>query len=108
MRVSTLKRFLCLPRFEEHLELHRLDTLASNGYKEAYEFVRAKLTEFSQQELRPARLITGRDLIGLGYKPGPDFRAALDAVETAQLEGEINTREQALILARATLDKLAA
>lgn len=108
MRLSTLKRFLCLPRFQEHLELHRLDTLASNGYKEAYEFVRAKLAEFSEQELRPARLITGRDLIALGYKPGPDFGPALEAVETAQLEGEINTREQALVLARVTLDKLAA
>lgn len=108
MRLSTLKRFLCLTRFEEHLELHRLDTLASNGYREAYEFVRAKLAEFGEQELRPARLINGRDLIGLGYVPGPDFGTALDAVETAQLEGEISTREQALALARSILDTVAA
>lgn len=108
MRLSTLKRFLCLPKFEEHLELHRLDTLASNGYREAYEFVRTKLSEFSEQELRPARLINGRDLIDLGYKPGPDFGQALEAVETAQLEGEIETREQALHLARSVLDRLAA
>jgi tRNA nucleotidyltransferase/poly(A) polymerase len=108
MRLSTLKRFLCLPKFEEHLELHRLDTLASNGYREAYEFVRAKLREFSEQELRPARLISGRDLIDLGYKPGPDFGQALEAVQTAQLEGEIITREQALCLARSILDRFAA
>jgi len=108
MRVSTLKRFLCLPQFEEHLELHRLDTLASNGYKDAYEYVRQKLAEFGEEALRPERLITGRDLIELGYKPGPDFGAALEAVETAQLEGEIETREQALSLARSVLDERAA
>ncbi len=108
MRLSTLKRFFCMPHFDEHLELHRLDTLASNGYTEAYEFVRAKLAAFSEEELRPPRLITGRDLLEAGYKAGPDFGKALEAVETAQLEGELQTREAALALARSVLDKLAA
>jgi len=108
MRLSTLKRFLCLPRFQEHLELHRLDCLASNGFTAAYRFVQQKLLEFKEEELRPPRLITGRDLINAGYKPGPDFRVALDAVETAQLEGEIHNREQALAIARSILDRAAA
>lgn len=103
MRTSTLKRFLRLPRFEEHLELHRLDCLASNGYTDAYDYVRAKLHEFSQDELRPSRLITGRDLIGAGYKPSAAFGRALNAVETAQLEGEIHTREEAMALAKSAL-----
>jgi poly(A) polymerase len=106
MRTSTLKRFLCLPNFEEHLELHRLDCLASNGYTDAYDYVRTKLHEFSQEELRPARLITGRDLIEAGYKPGPALGRALQAVETAQLEGEINSHQQAMTLAKTVLDKL--
>lgn len=108
MRLSTLKRFLALPHFDEHLKLHRLDCLASNGYTAAYEFVQEKLREFNAEELRPARLISGRDLIGAGYPPGPDFRRALDAVETAQLEGEIHTREEALRVARSVLDRAAA
>ncbi|MDQ2712136.1 MAG: CCA tRNA nucleotidyltransferase [Acidobacteriota bacterium] len=103
MRLSTLKRFLCLPRFEEHLELHRLDCLASNGYTEAYNFVQEKLVEFRQEELRPQRLVSGNDLIAAGFKPGPGFRQALEAVETAQLEGDISTREQALALASSVL-----
>jgi len=103
MRVSTLKRFLCLPHFDEHLELHRLDCLASNGYTESYDFARQKLAEFGQEELRPPRLITGRDLIEAGYKPGPDFSRALEAVETAQLEGQIHSREEALALSFAVL-----
>jgi putative nucleotidyltransferase with HDIG domain len=107
MRPSTLKRFLRLPHFEEHLELHRLDCLASNGHADTYNFVRAKIAELGEEELRPARLISGRDLIEAGYAPGPEFGRALEAVETAQLEGEIQTREQALALARLVLDTAA-
>ncbi len=103
MRLSTLKRFLALPHFREHLELHRLDCLASNGYTAAYEFVQQKLRDFKEDELRPARLISGRDLIQAGYKPGPNFRRALEAVETAQLEGDIHSREEALRLAQQIL-----
>ena len=107
MRPSTLKRFLRLPNFEEHLELHRLDCLASHGSTETYNFVRTKLEELSHEELRPSRLVTGRDLIEAGYHPSPKFARALEAVETAQLEGEIATREQALALARSVLDSAA-
>lgn len=104
MRTSTLKRFLRLPDFEEHLELHRLDCLASNGRTDAYNFVREKRDEFSHEELRPVRLLTGRDLIAAGYKPGPPFAHVLEQVETAQLEGEIHTRQEAVDLARRILD----
>jgi poly(A) polymerase len=104
MRTSTLKRFLCLPNFPEHLELHRLDCHASNGYTDAYEYVQDKLHEFSQEQLRPPRLINGRDLIAAGYKPGPPLGRALEAVETAQLEGEIHTRDEAMEIAKSILD----
>ncbi len=103
MRPSTLKRFLCLPHFEEHLELHRLDCLASNGYTTAYEFVQRKLREYSEEELRPVRLLSGRDLIKEGFEPGPLFSEALHAVETAQLEGEISTKAEALAIAKNVL-----
>jgi len=105
MRLSTLKRFLRLPRFEEHLELHRLDCLASNGYTDSYEFVRAKLAELDREELRPPRLMSGRDLIEAGYKPGPHFARALEAVETAQLEGQIHSRAEAVALALSVLEE---
>lgn len=103
MRVSTLKRFLCLPHFDEHLELHRLDCLASNGYTEAYKFVKEQLSQLQEDELRPPRLLTGDDLIKAGYCPGPQFGLALEAIETAQLEGEISTRAEALKLAQSVL-----
>ncbi len=103
MRQSTLKRFLRLPRFEEHLELHRLDCLSSHRNLENYEFVQRFLAETPPAEVRPARLISGDDLIGLGLKPGPDFKEILRNVEDAQLEGRIRSRDEALALARQAL-----
>jgi tRNA nucleotidyltransferase domain 2 putative len=105
MRLSTLKRFLRLPHFDQHLELHRLDCLSSNGRLDNYEFAQAKLQELDREELQPEPLITGRDLIRAGYAPGQAFGEALSAVETGQLDGEIRTREEALNLARPILEK---
>lgn len=104
MKTSTLKRFLGMDGFDEHLELHRADCLASHGDVSHYEFCRAKRGEFSQEVIRPEPLVTGRDLIGLGLEPGPRFGRILRAVEDAQLEGEIATREAALELVRWLVD----
>ena len=100
MKESTLKRFLRLPRFEEHLELHRLDCLASHGNLENYELVRRKLEEMPAEELKPERLVTGSDLIEAGYAPGPRFSEILTAVEDAQLEGQLSTKEEAMAWVR--------
>src|SRR3954468_6889446 len=100
MRESTLKRFLRMPCFEEHLELHRLDCLSSNKRLENYELVKEKLGELSADHLKPERLLTGADLIAAGYQPGPRFSEILSAVEDAQLEGRIHTPAEALHLVR--------
>jgi poly(A) polymerase len=100
MRESTLKRFLRLEQFDEHLELHRLDCLASHGRLETYRKVLARLRELPGDQLRPKLLVTGVDLIGAGYQPGPRFAQMLAAVEDAQLEGKVHTPEEALVLLR--------
>ena len=99
MRESTLKRFLRLDHFEEHLELHRLDCLASHGRLDTHEFLREMLRRLPPDEIRPTRLLTGRDLIALGWQPGPHFRKVLDQVEDAILEGRVRTKAEALSLA---------
>jgi poly(A) polymerase len=96
MRASTLKRFMRLEGFGEHLELHRLDCLASHRDLGNYEFVRQKEAELGEEGLRPPRLISGDDLKAAGYEPGPQFKEVLRAVENAQLEGRLSTREEAL------------
>ena len=95
MRESTLKRFIRLPRFDEHMALHRLDCLSSERRLEAYEFVRRKLAETPAEEIRPARVLTGNDLEEMGYKPGPRFSEILKNLEDAQLEGKVKSRDDA-------------
>jgi poly(A) polymerase len=96
MKESTLKKFLRLPDFEEHLALHRADSLASHRNLSTYELVRAKLAEIPPETIRPPALVTGDDLIAAGYAPGPRFREILEAVEDAQLEGRLLSRDTAL------------
>ena len=100
MRESTLKRMLRMSRFEEHLELHRLDCVSSHGNLENYEFTKSKFEEAPPEQLRPPRLVTGDDLIAAGYKPGPEFARMLEAVEDAQLEGRVRTKDEGLELVR--------
>jgi poly(A) polymerase len=100
MSESTLKKFLRMPRFEEHLALHRADCLASHGGLDSYEFVQKKLSEIPPEKMRPPRLVSGEDLISAGYSPGPEFRKILDAVENAQLEGDLSSRQAAMEFVR--------
>jgi poly(A) polymerase len=96
MRASTLKRFVRLPHFEEHMELHKLDCLSSHRRLDAYESVQRLLAETPPEQIRPPRLLTGDDIQEMGYVPGPLFREILRSLEDAQLEGQIQTPEQAV------------
>jgi poly(A) polymerase len=96
MKQSTLKKFLRLPAFDEHLELHRIDCLSSHGQLDAYEYSREQLRSIPPEAIRPTPLITGQDLIEAGYEPSPRFKEVLSAVEDAQLEGRLTSREAAM------------
>ena len=96
MRVSRLKRFLARPTFDDELELHRVDCLASHGNLDNYEFLRRRSEDLANEPLIPPPLVTGHDLIALGWKPGPKFKGVLDAVLVRQLEGILRTREEAI------------
>jgi len=98
MKASTLKRFFRLEGFEEHLALHRMDCLAGSGNLEHWEFVRERWLAMPEEAVRPKPLLTGRELIAAGYKPGAGFKEMLRAVEDAQLEGTIGTAAEALRL----------
>ena len=100
MKDSTLKKFLRMPRFDEHLALHRADSLASHRNLATYEFIREKREEIPAETMRPAPLVTGDDLIAQGHVPGPRFRQILNAVEDAQLEGRLPSRDAALEFVR--------
>jgi putative nucleotidyltransferase with HDIG domain len=98
MKESTLKRFFRLEHFDQHLALHRLDCLASHGSLELYDFARERFETLPEEQVRPTLLVSGKDLIQAGYRPGPQFSKMLALAEDAQLEGTVRTREQALAL----------
>ena len=96
MRLSTLKRFLGEEGIEELLELTRIDALSANGDLQYYNFCKQKMTELKQEEIHPKPLLGGRDLIAMGFLPGPVFHDILKEIEEAQLNGEIRTKKQAM------------
>ena len=100
MKESTLKRFLRLPKFDEHLQLHWLDCTSCHGKLGIYDFTRERYESAPVESMRPVLFVTGRDLLQAGYKAGPDFKRMLDAAEDAQLEGTIYSTEQGLALVR--------
>jgi putative nucleotidyltransferase with HDIG domain len=104
MRPAKLRRFMARPHFGIELELHRIDCAGSHGDLENYHFLINKESEFAQEPLIPARLVRGDDLIAMGLKPGPRIGELLEAVQTAQLEGEIKTRREALEFLRTMLE----
>ena len=100
MKESTLKQLFAAPGFDQLAELHRADALASWGNLECYDYVMEKRRSTPPEEVEPPPLVTGHDLIAMGYEPGPLFGKVLAAVREAQLDGAVRTREEALDLAR--------
>ncbi len=100
MRESTLKRFLRLPKFDEHLALHWMDCMSAHCDLKLYEFAKQKYEAAPVESIRPKLLVTGKDLIAAGYRPGPEFKAILDAAEDAQLEGIATTTEEGMAIVR--------
>ncbi len=101
MRTSKLKRFMNLPKFNEHLELHKADCMSSHEDLENYNFIVEKLKSFEAEPEKNViaklpRLVTGHDLISMGLKPGPKFREILTDVEDQQLEEILTTRQEIL------------
>jgi poly(A) polymerase len=98
MRPSRLKRFMARPTFEVELELHRVDCAGSHGDLENYHFLEQKKEEMANEPIIPPPLLRGNDLLELGLTPGPRIGEILHAIQTAQLEGEIKTRAEAVEL----------
>ncbi len=96
MRTARLKRFMAREGFDEEIELHRVDCASSHGALDNYDFLKAKAEEFANEPLIPPPLLTGHDLMALGWQPGPHFGKVLEAVQTAQLEGTLTSTDQAL------------
>src|SRR6266566_1490988 len=100
MSEATFKKFVRMPRFEEHLELHRIDCESSHGDLTTYRFTREKIASMSPEAVRPRPLVSGDDLIAAGYAPGPRFKEILGTVEDKQLEGILHSGDEAMDFVR--------
>ena len=97
MRQSTLKKFMQRETFATELEQHRIDCLASHGDLTHWRFLKKKADSLSREELKPAPLLSGRDLLALGYGEGPKIGQILRSVEEQQLGGDLSSKEDALL-----------
>jgi poly(A) polymerase len=100
MSTPALKRFLRTDWFSDHLELYRIRVVAAHAGLDTLDFVRDRLEGWGTADLFPEPLLSGDDLIKLGFRPGPSFRRILDAVEDEQLEGRLTTHEDAVVFVR--------
>jgi len=96
MSVSSLKRFFRTSRFEDHLALARIHLITAGSDLSDYDFAHRKQHEWSDDDIRPVPLITGDDLIQMGFAPGPQFKQILTRVEDEQLEGRLQTHSDAI------------
>jgi poly(A) polymerase len=95
MRKSTLRRLLLRETFPLELELHKLDCLGSNGNLENYNFLVEQAAELKKLPAIRPPLLTGKDLIALGTKPGKELGALLREIREQQLSDELKTPRQA-------------
>jgi poly(A) polymerase len=106
MRASTLKKFMQRDTFATELQQHRLDCLASHGDLSNWRFLKRKQKTLGEAAIRPEPLVTGRDVMELGFKEGPVIGKILRATEDAQLEGEIASKEEAFAWIKAKFPPL--
>ena len=100
MKKSTLRRYIAQPHFEDLLRLTEADALSSNKDTSETDYIKSRVEEFKDWKELPPPLVSGRDLIDLGLKPGPNFKILLDACMDRQLEGSITTKEEGISLVR--------
>ncbi len=97
MRSGKLKIFVSRPTFDTEMELHRIDCQSCHGMLDNYYFLKEKLKEYAAEQLKPKPLISGHDLMALGINPGPAMKPLLEEIYILQLEGELKSKEDALI-----------
>jgi poly(A) polymerase len=105
MKMSTLKKLLSHPDYPILAEVCRVDALASSGDLSDYNYCEEMRKKLKEEEIKPQRLINGHDLIALGLKPGPVFSEILNKLYDEQLEGKLQTKEEALTRLREVVNE---
>ena len=96
MRKAKLRRMIGAPVFPTELELHRLDCLSSHGMLDNFDFLTTYRADMLAEPVLPKPWITGRDILGLDVKEGPDVGKWHRLAYDQQLDGVITSREALL------------
>ncbi|HOK09328.1 MAG TPA: CCA tRNA nucleotidyltransferase [Candidatus Hydrogenedens sp.] len=96
MKESTRKKLFRNPIFPLLLELVKTDIKASHGDMSPLLQIETDYKAFLKELPKLKPLLCGKDLIALGYTPGPVFKTILSEIENAQLEGTLKTKEEAV------------
>lgn len=96
MREAKLKRLMADPSFPLQLQLHNLDCSSSHGRLDNYKFLKERLENPETEIELPPPLLTGKDLIAIGLKPGPAMGKILNEISDLQLDGKLKTKAEAL------------
>ncbi|MSR60570.1 MAG: CCA tRNA nucleotidyltransferase [Planctomycetaceae bacterium] len=102
-RLSRLKRLLAEPLVDDLLRLTRVAVECGFGDLASVEFCEHYLHDTPRDEIDPAPLLGGADLLRLGLRPGAKFKELIDKVRDAQLDGLIHTRDDAVQLVKTWL-----
>lgn len=108
MKLSTLKRFLARPHFDLELGMHRIDCLCSSGDVSIHDFLVQKREELGQEVIKPKPLLSGHDIISLGVQEGRHIGEILRKIEEEQLEGKLQTHQQAIERAKEMIESSSA
>ena len=95
MSLAELKKILAEPYFGDLYELQRAIQKAQQASVAALTNLRKRIKALGDVELKPKPLLDGYDLIRLGAVPGPGLGQLAQEMYIAQLEGTLQTAEQA-------------
>lgn len=98
------KRWLASDGIDDLLALHRAIDQADGGDLAGPDYCDWYRREGPDGPINPPPLATGNDLKSWGLKPGRQFKDLLDQIRDAQLDGSIETIEDARVFAEQWLD----
>lgn len=105
MSLAELKLILAGPYFWDLYELQRAIQKSQNKSVATLVNLRKRIKALGDTELKPKPLLNGHDLIRLGAVPGPGLGQLAEEMYIAQLEGKLQTTQQASQWARKWLQR---
>ena len=100
IELADLKTLMSRAEWPDLLSLFAADLEVSRGEMKIHEAIRERAAAIPRDRIAPPPLLTGDDLVAMGFEPGPAFGRILDAIYRAQLNETLHTRVEAVEIAQ--------